>query len=72
MATLNDFMKFTKAALEDFGEYVAENSKKRLIRKYKFQKARSTKGKLYNAIDSKVKVFENEIIVRFPFMKEVD
>lgn len=72
MATLNDFMKFTKAALEDFGEYVAENSKKRLIRKYKFQKKRSTKGKLFNAIDSKVEVFENSILVRFPFMKEVD
>ena len=31
MATLNDFMKFTKEALEDFGEYVSENSKKKQI-----------------------------------------
>lgn len=72
MATLNDFMKFTKEALDDFASYVEDNSRKRFLRKYKFQKKASSKGKLYNAIDSDVKVFENSILVRFPFMKDVD
>ena len=72
MATLNDFMKFTKEALDDFANYVEDNSRKRLIRKYKFQKKASEKGKLYNSIDSKVEVFKNSILVRFPFMKDVD
>ena len=51
MATINDFMKFTKQALEDFGEYVSQNSRKRFLRKYKDQKYASAKGKLYNAIE---------------------
>ncbi len=72
MATLNDFMKFTKEALDDFASYVEDNSRKRFLRKYKFQKKASSKGKLYNAINKKVEVFEDRILVRFPFMKDVD
>ena len=72
MATLSDFMKFTKIVFDDFAKYVEDNSKKRFLRKYKFQKKSSSKGKLYNAIDSSVEVFPNSILVRFPFMKDVD
>ena len=72
MATLNEFMKFTKEVLNDFASRVEDNSRKRFLRKYKFQKKASAKGRLYNAIDSDVKVYENSILVRFPFMKDVD
>ena len=72
MATLNDFMKFTKEALEDFGEYVSENSKKRLLRKNKFQTKKTTKGNLYNKIGYDLEVGANSLLVRFPFMKDVD
>jgi len=72
MATLNEFMKFTKEVLDDFASRVEDNSRKRFLRKYKFQKKASTKGSLYNAINKKVKVFENSILVSFPFMKDVD
>lgn len=72
MATLNEFMKFTKEVLDDFASRVEDNSKKRFLRKYKFQKKASTKGSLYNAINKKVQVFENSILVSFPFMKDVD
>ena len=72
MATLNDFMKFTKEALEDFGEYVSENSKKRYSRKYKNQKKASDKGKLYKKIAYDLEVGANSLLVRFPFMKDVD
>ena len=72
MATLNEFMKFTKEVLDDFASRVEDNSRKRFLRKYKFQKKASTKGSLYNAINKKVQVFENSILVSFPFMKDVD
>ena len=72
MATINDFMKFTKQALEDFGEYVSQNSRKRFLRKYKNQKYPSAKGKLYNAIDYDVSVGPNSLSVKFPFMKDID
>ena len=72
MATINDFMKFTKQALEDFGEYVSQNSRKRFLRKYKNQKYPSAKGKLYNAIDYELEIDRSDIRIKFPFMRDID
>jgi hypothetical protein len=72
MADLNDFMKFTKQALEQFANQVVLDSKKRLIRKSKYKKNRPTQGALYKAIDSEVKVMPNSFIVKFPFMQDFD
>ena len=72
-----DFMDNTRKVLIDFGQYVKENSKKRLIRKSKFKEHRTEKGSLYNAIDKykveeNVKTYANSISVKFPFMKDFD
>ncbi len=67
-----DFMDNTRKALIDFGQYVKENSKKRLIRKYKDKKNPTQKGALYNAIDYDIETYANSISVKFPFMKDFD
>ena len=72
MRKLNDFMKFTDQALNQFGKDVVEQSQKRLLRKSMFQSNKPSRGNLYNSIKYEVETMENSIIVKFPFMKDVD
>ena len=72
MATLDNLMKFTKEALEDFGKSVVEKSKKRFVRKYKDQFKATTKGKLYKAIDYELEVERRDILIKYPFMKDIE
>ena len=62
----------TREILENFKDEVVRKSKKRFLRKYKFQKYRSTPGKLYKSINGKFDVFENSISVKFPFMMDIN
>ena len=62
----------TREILENFKDEVVRKSKKRFLRKYKFQKYRSTPGKLYKSINGKVDVFENSISVKFHFMMDIN
>ena len=72
MAKISDLMKLTKQALEDFGKDVTKNSKKRFLRKYKDQKFRSSKGKLYKSIDYELEIERRDFLLKFPFMKDID
>jgi|TARA_R110001606_G_scaffold355358_2_gene506310 hypothetical protein len=64
----NRAMLFTQTsdAMHAFGKYVVQQSRSRL------SKAKTTKGTLYNSINYRFEMMPNSLIIKFPFMKDID